>query len=85
MLEDKPTVDTSWNLKWKTSFEDWQAKLHYLVRTQKKPTQDQLYAMSKMKECWIYWNSDTALWEKHNMTISIPTSPSEVPEEQGGN
>ena len=72
MLEDKPTVDTSWNLKWKTSFEDWQAKLHYLVRTQKKPTQDLLYEVRLVKEALTYWNSDTALWEKHQMTIPMP-------------
>ena len=73
MLDNKPKVDTSWNLKWKTSFEDYLAELHYLVRTQKRPTQDQLHIMAKMKECWRNWNGDVALWEKHNMVI--PTKP----------
>jgi|TARA_R100000084_G_C4540206_1_gene95213 hypothetical protein len=85
MLNDKPKVDTSWNLKWKTSFEDYLAELHYLVRTQKRPTQDQLHIMAKMKECWRNWNGDVALWEKHNMTITLPDKPFEMYEDQSGN
>jgi|TARA_A100001388_G_C28479863_1_gene361855 hypothetical protein len=85
MLEDKPIVDTSWNLKWKTTFEDYLAELHHLVRTQKKPTQDQLLVMRKMKESWRNWNGDSALWVKNNMTISIPIKPFEMHEDQSGN
>ena len=29
--------------------------------------------IAKVKECFVYCNSDVALWEKHNMVI--PTKP----------
>ena len=86
MLEDKPIVDTSWNLKWKTSFEDYLAELHYLDRTQKRPTQDLLYEVRLVKEALTYWNSDVATWEKHQMVIPttrpIPQAELQEPEVQ---
>mgnify|MGYP006217480449 CR=1 FL=1 len=29
------------------------------------------FELAKAKECYVYWNSDTALWEKHRMTVPI--------------
>jgi len=84
MLDDKPTVDATFNLKWKTSTEDWVVELLHLIRRQKKPTIEQRNAIAKIKECHMYWNSDTALWERHQMTVPMPTSPVRI-EEQGGN
>ena len=53
MLDNKPQIDTTWNLKWKTSTEDWLVKLLYLIRTQKETTQEQQHALRKLKE----WSS----------------------------
>ena len=54
MLDNKPQIDTTWNLKWKTSTEDWLVKLLYLIRTQRETTQEQQHALRKLKECWTY-------------------------------
>ena len=32
----KKTIDTTWNLKWKTSTEDWIVELLSLIRKQKE-------------------------------------------------
>ena len=34
-----------------------------------KPTQELGYELAKAKECYVYWNSDTAMWEKHQIVI----------------
>jgi len=34
-----------------------------------RPTQELGYELAKAKECYVYWNSDTAMWEKHQMVI----------------
>ena len=83
--DDKPKIDLTWNLKWKTSTEDWLVKLLYLIRTQKEPSQDQQHALRKAKECWTYWNSNSQDWIKHGMTITIPTEPNGLKENQDGN
>jgi hypothetical protein len=44
-------------------------------------TQELGYEIAKVKECFVYWNSDVALWEKHNMVI--PTRPISKPIESG--
>jgi hypothetical protein len=85
MLDDKPQIDTTWNLKWKTSTEDWLVKLLYLIRTQRETTQEQQHALRKLKECWTYWNSDSQDWIKHGMTISLPSNPNDMNENQDGN
>ena len=83
--DNKPEIDLTWNLKWKTSTEDWLVKLLYLIRTQKEPSQEQHLALRKVKECWTYWNSNSQDWIKHGMTISIPTEPVSLDENQDGN
>jgi len=42
-----------------------------LIENQGKPTQDLMYELRKAKEALTYWNSDTALWEKHQMVIPM--------------
>ncbi len=37
---ENKTIDTTWNLKWKTSTEDWLVETLSLIRKQKKPTQE---------------------------------------------
>tara|TARA_R100000697_G_scaffold80561_1_gene92682 strand:+ start:177 stop:464 length:288 start_codon:yes stop_codon:yes gene_type:complete len=82
---DKPIIDTTWNLKWKTSTEDWLVELLSLIRKQKEPTQKQAYALRKCKEAWTNWNSDSQDWIKHGMTIVLPTNPDDLKENQDGN
>ena len=42
-----------------------------LIENQGKPTQELMYELRKAKEALTYWNSDTALWEKHQMVVPI--------------
>jgi hypothetical protein len=69
----KPTIDTSWELKWKRSLRKRLINCLARIENDGKPTQELGYEIAKVKECFVYWNSDVALWEKHNMVI--PTKP----------
>ena len=55
-----------------------------LIENQGKPTQDLMYELRKAKEALTYWNSDTALWEKHQMVIPttapVPQTELQKPE-----
>ena len=78
MLENdkKPTYDdTTWELKWKRSLRKRLINCLARIENDGKPTQELGYELAKAKECYVYWNSDTALWEKHKMVI--PTKPME--------
>ncbi len=72
MLEDKPKIDTSYELKWKRTLRKRLLNCLVLIENHGKPTQDLLYEVRLVKEALTYWNSDTALWEKHQMTIPMP-------------
>ena len=73
----KPTVadiqieqdDTSWELKWKRSLRKRLINCLARIENDGKPTQELGYELAKAKECYVYWNSDTAMWEKHQMVI----------------
>ena len=65
--------DTSWELKWKRSLRKRLINCLARIENDGKPTQELGYEIAKVKECFVYWNSDVALWEKHNMVI--PTKP----------
>ena len=77
----KPTIadiqieqdDTNWELKWKRSLRKRLINCLARIENDGKPTQELGYEIAKVKECFVYWNSDVALWEKHNMVI--PTKP----------
>ena len=69
MSENKPMVDTSWELKWKRSLRKRLINCLARIENDGKPTQELGYELAKAKECYIYWNSDTAMWEKHQMVI----------------
>ena len=69
MSETKPIIDTSWELKWKRSLRKRLINCHARIENDGKPTQELGYELAKAKECYIYWNSDTAMWEKHQMVI----------------
>ena len=77
----KPTIDTSWELKWKRSMRKRLINCLARIENDGKPTQELGYEIAKVKECFVYWNSDVALWEKHNMVI--PTRPISKPVESG--
>ena len=61
--------DTSWELKWKRSLRKRLINCLARIENDGKPTQELGYEIAKAKECFVYWNSDVALWEKHNMVI----------------
>ena len=71
MSENKPMVDTSWELKWKRSLRKRLINCLARIENDGKPTQELQFELAKAKECFVYWNSDTALWEKHRMTVPI--------------
>ena len=69
MTNDTPTVDTSWELKWRRSLRKRLINCLARIENDGKPTQELGYELAKAKECYVYWNSDTAMWEKHQMVI----------------
>ena len=71
MSETKPMLDTSWELKWKRSLRKRLINCLARIENDGKPTQELGFELAKAKECYVYWNSDTALWEKHRMTVPI--------------
>ena len=71
MSENKPMVDTSWELKWRRTLRKKLLNCLVLIENQGKPTQDLMYELRKAKEALPYWNSATALWEKHQMVIPM--------------
>ena len=68
-MSDKPMVDTSWELKWRRTLRKKLLNCLVLIENHGKPTQDLMYELRQAKEALTYWNSDTALWEKHQMVI----------------
>ena len=69
MSDNKPMVDTSWELKWKRSLRRRLINCLARIENDGRPTQELGYELAKAKECYVYWNSDTAMWEKHQMVI----------------
>ena len=69
MSETKPIIDTSWELKWKRSLRRRLINCLARIDNDGRPTQELGYELAKAKECYVYWNSDTAMWEKHQMVI----------------
>ena len=71
MTTQTPNIDTSWELKWKRSLRKRLINCLARIENDGKPTQELSFELAKAKECFVYWNSDTALWEKHRMTVPI--------------
>jgi len=69
MSETKPIIDTSWELKWKRSLRRRLINCLARIENDGRPTQELGYELAKAKECYVYWNSDTAMWEKHQIVI----------------
>ena len=68
-MSDKPMVDTSWELKWRRTLRKKLLNCLVLIENHGKPTQELMYELRLAKDALTYWNSDTALWEKHQMVI----------------
>ena len=81
-MSDKPTIDTSWELKWKRTVRKRAINILARIENERKPTQEMGYEIRKLHEAFTYWNSDTALWERHQMVIPItqPVPQAEIQE-----
>ena len=62
-------TDTSWEMKWKRSLRKRLINCLARIENDGKPTQELGYELAKAKECFTYWNSDTADWVKHTHTF----------------
>ena len=71
MSDNKPMVDTSWELKWRRTLRKKLLNCLVLIENKGKPTQELMYELRLAKDALTYWNSDTALWEKHQMVIPM--------------
>ena len=71
MSENKPMVDTSWELKWRRTLRKKLLNCLVLIENKGKPTQELMYELRLARDALTYWNSDTALWEKHQMVIPM--------------
>ena len=40
-----------------------------MIENDRRPTQELHYELRKAMEAFTYWNSDTAMWEKHQIVI----------------
>ena len=71
MSDNKPIIDTSWELKWRRTLRKKLLNCLVLIENHGKPTQELMYELRLAKDALTYWNSDTALWEKHQMVVPI--------------
>ncbi len=72
MTDNKPIIDTSWELKWKRTMRRRAINILARIENDGKPTQELGFEVRKLQEAFTYWNSDVATWEKHNMVIPLP-------------
>ena len=68
-MSEKPMIDTTWELKWMRTVRKKAINILAHIENDRKPTQELLYEIRKLHEAFTYWNSDTAMWEKHQMII----------------
>ena len=69
MSEIKPIVDTSWEMKLMRSLRKRAINILARIENDRRPTQELHYELRKAMEAFTYWNSDTAMWEKHQIVI----------------
>ena len=69
MSDNKPMVDTSWEMKWMRSLRKRAINILARIENDRRPTQELHYELRKAMEAFTYWNSDTAMWEKHQIVI----------------
>ena len=68
-MEDK--LDESFQMKWKRSLRKRLINCLARIENDCKPTQELLHELAKAKECFNYWSSDVADWEKHTYTFTM--------------
>ena len=61
--------DTSWGMKWMRTVRKRAINILARIENDRKPTQELGYEIRKLHEAFTYWNSDTAMWEKHQIVI----------------
>ncbi len=71
MLDDKPIIDTTHELKWRRTLRRKLINCLALIENHGKPTQELMFELRMAKEALRNWNSDTALWEKHQMVFPL--------------
>ena len=81
---DKPIIDTSHELKWKRTVRRHAINILALIENDGVPTQKMNFQIRKLHEAFTYWNSDTAMWEKHQMVLPttqpVPQTELQKPE-----
>ena len=84
MTDNKPIIDTSWELKLKRTVRRRAINILARIENDGKPTQELGYEIRKLHEAFTYWNSDTAVWEKHQMVFQTnpPMPQSELQQPQ---
>tara|TARA_R100001082_G_scaffold77925_1_gene45634 strand:- start:138 stop:413 length:276 start_codon:yes stop_codon:yes gene_type:complete len=84
MTDNKPIIDTSWELKWKRTVRRRAINILARIENDGRPTQELGYEIRKLHEAFTYWNSDTAVWEKHQMVFQTnpPMPQSELQQPQ---
>ena len=61
----------SWELKWMRTVRKRAINILARIENERKPTQEMGYEIRKLHEAFTYWNSDTAMWERHQMVLPI--------------
>ena len=82
MSENKPMVDTSWELKWKRTCRRKAINILARIENDGKPTQELGYEIRKLHEAFTYWNSDVASWVRHRSVLPTDETHSQTLEPQ---
>ena len=56
-------------MKWMRSLRKRAINILARIENDRRPTQELHYELRKAMEAFTYWNSDTAMWEKHQIVI----------------
>jgi hypothetical protein len=71
MLDDKPIIDTTHELKWRRTLRRKLINCLALIENHGKPTQELMFELRMAKEALRNWNSDSADWVKHRMSFPL--------------
>ena len=71
MLDNKPIIDTSHELKWRRTLRRKLINCLALIENHGKPTQKLMFELRMAKEALRNWNSDSADWVKHRMSFPL--------------
>ena len=71
MLDNKPIIDTTHELKWRRTLRRKLINCLALIENHGKPTQDLMFELRMAKEALRNWNSDSADWVNHRMSFPL--------------